>query len=126
MSAAEIEANNRAFEKAIETRNVEAIAALLAPDIMSLPPDCPIVAGREALKQLWESAILDYGMTKFQINTDKIDVVGDMASEVGRATMAMAPPGGKSETTEIKYLVVWKQLNGKWLLHGDIYNANPE
>jgi ketosteroid isomerase-like protein len=62
-------------------------------------------------------------MTKFQINTDNLDVVGDMASEVGRATMTMAPPGGKSETTEVKYLVVWKRLSGRWLLHRDIYNA---
>ena len=65
MSEADISANNRAFEKAVETGNVEAIAALLAPDIISLPPDGPIVAGREAVKQLWESAIRDYGMTSF-------------------------------------------------------------
>jgi uncharacterized protein (TIGR02246 family) len=123
MSAADIAANNRAFEKAVETGNVDAIAALLAPDIISLPPDGPIVAGREAVRQLWESAIREYGMTKFQINTDNLDVVGDMASEVGRATMTMAPPGGKSETTEVKYLVVWKRLSGRWLLHRDIYNA---
>ena len=72
MGAADIAANNRAFEKAVETRNVEAIAALLAPDIISLPPDGPIVAGREAVKQLWVSAIREYGMTKFQINTEKL------------------------------------------------------
>jgi uncharacterized protein (TIGR02246 family) len=122
MSAADIEANNRAFEKAVESGNVEAIAALLAPDIISLPPDGPIVAGREAVKQLWESAIRD-GMTKFLINTERLDVVGDMASEVGRATMTMAPPGAKSETAEIKYLVVWKRLDDRWLLHRDIHNA---
>src|ERR1700688_1603325 len=107
MSADNIARNNRAFEKAVETGNVEAIAALLSPDIISLPPDGPIVVGLEAVKQLWESVIRDYGMTKFQINTDILDVVGDMASEVGRATMTMAPAGGKSETAEIKYLVVW-------------------
>ena len=123
MSAADIATNNGAFEKAVETGSVEAIAALLAPDIISLPPDGPIVVGREAVKQLWESAIRDYGMTKFLIHTEKLDIVGDMASEVGRATMTMAPPGAKSETTEIKYLVVWKRLDGKWLLHRDIYNA---
>jgi uncharacterized protein (TIGR02246 family) len=122
MSAADIAANNRAFEKAVETGNVDAIAALLAPDIISLPPDGPIVAGREAVKQLWESAIRD-GMTKFLINTERLDVVGDMASEVGRATMTMAPPGAKSETAEIKYLVVWKRLDDRWLLHRDIHNA---
>ena len=32
-------------------------------------------------------------------------------------------PGGKSETARMKYLVVWKRLNGKWLLHRDIWNA---
>jgi uncharacterized protein (TIGR02246 family) len=123
MDAADIAANNRAFEKAVETGNVEAIAALLAPDIISLPPDSPAVAGREAVKQLWASAIREYGMTKFQIHTETLDVVGDMASEVGRATMTMAPPGGNGETTEIKYLVVWKRFGGRWLLHRDIYNA---
>jgi ketosteroid isomerase-like protein len=37
MSAAEIAANNRAFESAIATGNVDAIAALLAPDVIALP-----------------------------------------------------------------------------------------
>jgi uncharacterized protein (TIGR02246 family) len=126
MSAADIAANNRAFEHAVETGNVEAIAALLAPDVISLPPDSPIVVGNEAVKQLWASAINEYGMTSFRITTDKLDVVGDLASEVGRATMTMAPGGGVSETARVKFLVVWKRLNGKWLLHRDIYNALPE
>ncbi len=55
MSAAEIAANNRAFENAIGTGNVEAIAALLTPDVTALPPDGPPAAGREAVKQLWAS-----------------------------------------------------------------------
>ena len=41
MSAAEIAANNRAFEHAVETGNVEAIAALLAPDVISLAAGRP-------------------------------------------------------------------------------------
>jgi uncharacterized protein (TIGR02246 family) len=126
MGSADIAANNRAFERAVETGNLAAIAALLAPDVISLPPDSPIVSGREDVKQLWASAISEYGMKSFKITTEKLDVVGELASEVGRATMTMAPPGGTSETVTIKYLVVWKRLNGKWLLHRDIYNAIPE
>jgi ketosteroid isomerase-like protein len=57
MSAAEIAANNRVFEKAIATGNVAAIAVLLAPDVIALPPNGPIVTGREAVAQLWASAI---------------------------------------------------------------------
>jgi uncharacterized protein (TIGR02246 family) len=123
MSVAEIAANNRAFENAVATGNVDAIAALFAPDVMALPPDGPIVTGREAVRQLWASVINEHGMTSCQLTTDQLDVVGDVASEVGRATMTMAPPGGKSETATIKYLVVWKRLKGSWLLHRDIWNA---
>ena len=123
MSAAEIAANNRAFEHAVATGNIDAIAALLAPDVMALPPDGPIVAGKEEVKQLWASAIREHGMKSCRITSDKLDFAGDMASEVGHATMTMAPPGGKTETAKIKFVVVWKRLDGKWLLHRDIWNA---
>ncbi len=123
MSAAGIAANNRAFEDAVAAGNVDAIAALLAPDVVALPPDGPVVTGHEAVRQLWASAISEHGMTRCQLTTDWLDVVGDVASEIGHATMTMAPPGGKSETARFKYLVVWKRLNGKWLLHRDIWNA---
>ena len=122
MGAADIAANNRAFEKAVETGNVEA-----SPP-SSRPTSYPSRRTARLLRAARPSSSSGcprsgYGMTKFQINTEKLDVVGDIASEVGRATMTMAPPGGKSETTAIKYLVVWKRLNGMWLLHRDIYNA---
>jgi uncharacterized protein (TIGR02246 family) len=124
MSAADIAANNRAFENAVETGNVEAIAALLAPDVMALPPDGPMVSGREAVIELWASAIGQHGMRSCRITTDQLDIAGDMASEVGRATMTMTQPGGASETARVKYVVVWKRLDGKWLLHRDIWNAD--
>jgi len=123
MSTAEIAANNRAFERAVETGNLDAIAALLAPDVMALPPEGPIVAGKEAVKKLWESAIKEHGMRSFNISTDALDLAGDMASEVGYATMTTVPPGGKAETSKIKFVVVWKRRDGRWLLHRDIWNA---
>jgi uncharacterized protein (TIGR02246 family) len=124
MSAAEIAANNRAFEDAVATGDIDAIDALLAPDVMTLPPDGLIVAGKEEVKQLWASAIRERGMKSCRISSDKLDFAGDMAREVGHATMTMAPPGGNTETTaKIKFVVVWKRLDGKWLLHRDIWNA---
>lgn len=123
MSVAEIAANNRAFEHAVETGDIDAIAALLAPDVMALPPDGPIVTGKDSVKQLWASAIREHGMKSFRLSSENLDFAGDMASEVGHATMTMAPPSGKAETVKIKFVVVWKRLGGKWLLHRDIYNA---
>ena len=123
MSAAEIATNNRAFESAIATGNVDAIAALLAPDVIALPPDGPMVTGREAVRQFWASTIREHGVTSCQIITDHLDIVGDVASEVGHATMTTAPQNGTSETACIQYVVVWKRLNSRWLLHRDIWNA---
>jgi uncharacterized protein (TIGR02246 family) len=123
MSAAEIAANNRAFEHAVETANVDAIANLLAPDVIALPPDGPIVAGKEAVKQLWMSPIREHGMKSCRISSETLDVAGDMATEVGHATMTMAPPSGKAETARIKFVVVWKRLGGQWLMHRDIWNT---
>jgi uncharacterized protein (TIGR02246 family) len=123
MTDAAIAANNRAFENAVAAGNVDAIAALLAPDVVALPPGGPIVTGREAVTQLWASAISEHGMTDCRLTTQTLDIVGDVASEFGTATMTMAPPGGNRETATMKYLVVWKRLDGKWLLHRDIWNA---
>ena len=96
----------------------------LRPTLIALPPDGPIVTGREAVKQLWAAAIREHGMTSCALTTDMLDFAGDVATEVGHATMTLAPPGGKSETARIKYLVVWKRINGTWLLHRDIWNAH--
>ena len=43
MSATEVAAKTRAFERAVETGNPEAIAALLARDVMIRPPAGPVV-----------------------------------------------------------------------------------
>ncbi len=45
MSATEVAAKTRAFERAVETGNPEAIAVLLARDVMTRPPAGPVVAG---------------------------------------------------------------------------------
>jgi uncharacterized protein (TIGR02246 family) len=123
MSAAAIAANNRTFERAIAMGNVEAIAALLAPDVIALPPEGPMVTGREAVKQFWASTIREHGVTSCQLVTDHIDTVGDLASEVGHAIMTMATQDGESGTARIKYVVVWKRVGGAWVLHRDIWNA---
>jgi uncharacterized protein (TIGR02246 family) len=123
MSAAEIAANNRAFEHAVETANVDAIADLLAPDVLALPPDGAVVAGKEAVTELWKAAITEHGMKSCRISSETLDVTGDIASEVGHATMTMTLASGESETARIKFVVVWKRLGGRWLLHRDIWNA---
>jgi uncharacterized protein (TIGR02246 family) len=124
MSASDIAANNRAFERAVGAGDVDAIAALLAPDVMALPPDSAMATGKAAVSQLWGSVIREHGLRDCRITTDTLDVVGDVAIEVGRATVTLGAAGGPPATERIKFVVVWKRLDGKWLLHRDIWNAD--
>ena len=123
MSAAGRAANNRGFEYAIEGADIDAIANLLAPDVIAVPPDGAIVAGKEAVTALWKAAISEHGMKSCRISSETLDVTGDTASEVGHATMTMVPASGAAETARMKFVVVWKRLGGRWLLHRDIWNA---
>ena len=49
---------------------------------------------------------------------------GDMASEIGKYTLTIQPPGGETVTDRGKYLVVWKQEEGAWKIDIDIWNSS--
>lgn len=125
MSAAAIAINNRALEAAMAKGDDAAMGAMFASDVAAFPPDGPIVNGREAVTQLWASAMKDHGVRGCQLNTLSLEVSGNIAVEVGEGTLTIASSDGKTNQSKIKYLCVWKQTNGKWLLHRDIWNSMP-
>jgi ketosteroid isomerase-like protein len=45
---------------------------------------------------------------------------GDTAVEIGRYTLS----GGGQVMDRGKYLVIWKQKDGQWQLHRDIWNTH--
>ena len=55
MSRSEITAVNRQFEDAARKGDLDRLASLYTPDAIALPPDGPVVKGRENIKQMWGS-----------------------------------------------------------------------
>jgi ketosteroid isomerase-like protein len=47
----------------------------------------------------------------------EVEYIADTAIEIGRATLTT-----KSAVVEVKYVVVWKQEDGTWKWHVDIWN----
>ncbi len=118
----QITAANRAFEEAVRKGDVEGIASAYTPEAIAMPPDAPMAKGRENIKQLWGSAIRD-GLKTIRLETLDLEVVGDTAYEVGRATLSLEPKSATPTTAVVKYVVVWKKVKGQWRLHRDIWNA---
>ena len=118
MSRTDIVAANRAFEEAARKRDTEMLAAFYTPDAIVMPPDAPFVKGRESIKQLWGSAIQQMGLKEVRLNTLDLEIVGDTAYEVGEAVLTLESGGAT-----VKYVMVWKKVDGQWRLHRDIWNT---
>src|SRR5919108_751303 len=112
MSLIEIGKVNRMFEDAVRAQAPERIAALYTGTAIAMPPDGPVVRGQEGIRELWAAAIKDMGLKDVTLKTVDLDVNGDVACEVGQATLDLVPPGGQRTTANVKYVVVWQRVGG--------------
>ena len=89
-----------------------------------LPPGMEMRKGRAAIEKTI-AAIGGSGVRNFALTAiDVSQVSPDTAREIGRFRLETPAPKKKWVTVNGKYVVVWKQVAGKWLLDVDIWNLN--
>jgi uncharacterized protein (TIGR02246 family) len=118
VSRADIDAVNRVFEEAARKGDLDRLASLYTSDAIALPPDGPLVRGRDAIKQMWGTIASQIGLKDVALRTLDLEVTGDVAHEVGEATLQTG-----QGTVVVKFVVVWKRVGGHWRLHRDIWNT---
>ena len=115
-----IDATNRRFEAAFNAGDpARAAREVYTENASILPPDLPMVQGRENIAQFWVGAAAQLGATGVRLSTVALEVHGDVAHEIGRATLTLA--GGQQ--MDAKYCVFWTLSGGEWRWHADIWNA---
>ena len=123
MVRTDIEAVNKEIGKAFIRGDAAAIAGCYTDDAVVLPPNSQMIKGRKAIEEFWKGAMA-MGVQSIQLNTIDVQSGTDLAYEIGNATMAMQPQGGKASTETVKYVVVWKrQPDSSWKLAADIWNS---
>ena len=115
----QIEAGNREFMAAFAKRDAAAVAALYTDGGQLLPPNSEVVRGHEAIREFWQGA-MTLGLTGATLETVEVDASGETAVEVGRYRLT----AGDAEADHGKYIVVWKNVDGRWKLHRDIWNTS--
>ena len=123
MSESDIRLVNEAFERAALDGDADAMAAVYTNDAIVLPPDGPVVEGKENIKALWGSVLSGMGLKTVKLDSVNLEIAGDTACEVGLATLGLEPPGDEPTTVQVKFVVYWKRDNGDWRWHRDIWNA---
>lgn len=99
--------------------DVPGLALSYSADARILPPDEPVIAGAEAIEAFWQA----YGPGQVRLEVDDVDSerVGDLWFREG-SYKAEFPDEGEPRVG--KFIELWKQENGNWLMYRQMWNRN--
>jgi ketosteroid isomerase-like protein len=118
----EIDATNAGFMQAMQRGDVAAaVGETYTRSARIFPPDAPAMQGHDAIVQFWTAAGQQLGITGVELATVELQHLGDAACEIGRATLTL----GGGQQAVAKYIVVWRQEDGRWRWDLDMWNMDP-
>jgi uncharacterized protein (TIGR02246 family) len=120
-TAALIQKLDDAWSAAFDKGDAAALAAMYTPDAYVLPAGHDMVRGRAAIEAFWKGAAQQLGDAKLVV-VNVVPLGPRAAREIG--TFSFATKSQPPQPMVGKYVVVWRQIGGRWLLATDIWNNN--
>jgi uncharacterized protein (TIGR02246 family) len=109
---------------ACNTRQLDELIELYAPDALVLRSNLPPIRGAAAVREFFH-ALLEAGLGEVAVDPMRVDVMGDMAHEVGRYSALVPGATGKRREERGKYLWVFaKQTSGDWKLISECWSSD--
>jgi ketosteroid isomerase-like protein len=105
-------------------RNFAALDQIYTRDARILPPGAPMVSGRQEIKGFWFDMIRSFNAKSAVLESVDVMAAGDGVLEIGKATLTVELAGQPETQFDVKYVVYWKQEDGAWKWHVDIWNLN--
>ena len=117
----DIDGTNRRFEELFNRGDAAGAAReVYTRDARILPPGAAMVQGRESIAEFWAGAVQQMGIRRVELSTVDFQPLGEQAVEIGRARLTV----GSGDEATAKYVVVWKQEDGRWRWDVDIWNMD--
>jgi ketosteroid isomerase-like protein len=104
--------------------DIDSLVSIFSEEGWQMPPNNPPLVGRKAIHDFWSQAVQS-GQWEFNLQTQTVDVSGQMAVERGKYVLKFtsgnnAPHGMKSFEDRGNYLVHWaKEADGVWRILAD-------
>ncbi|XMO86990.1 DUF4440 domain-containing protein [Algibacter sp. AS12] len=115
---------NRDFAAALIAKDATAAANAYGKTASLLPPNEPIVTGRENIKNYWQGAI-DAGLIDAKVKTIDANSDGNLGYEIGTFTLKFQTEDGTIITDIGKYTEILKRDDtGRWVSIYGMWSAN--
>jgi uncharacterized protein (TIGR02246 family) len=114
-----LKAMENVWQSAYDAKDPAGLAAIYAEDGALLPPNSDTISGRAAIEAYW--AEFQASGIGAEITDTEVYAQGDLGYTVG--TLAATDAGGAT-LDEGKYVVIWRNVDGKWQIHRDIWNSS--
>jgi ketosteroid isomerase-like protein len=109
---------------ACNTKQLDDLVDLYAPDALVLRSNFPPVRGTAAIREFFFAA-LDAGLGEVEMEALRVEIWGDVAYEAGRCQMLVPYAVGKRREERGKYLVIFaRQKNGEWKAIADCWSSD--
>ncbi len=118
-----IEEGNIIFGEAFRRGDAAAVAELYTADALLLPPNSEKIYGKNRINEFWAGAI-KMGATDVTLTSVHVFLMGHYTCEIGQYNLTIEPQNVPTIEDKGKYLVIWKEQDGNWKLHIDIWNTN--
>jgi ketosteroid isomerase-like protein len=109
---------------ACNTRQLDELIELYAADALVLRSNLPPIRGAMAVREFFFSS-LEAGLGEVAVEPMRVEVIGDLAHEVGRYSALVPGTVGKRREERGKYLWVFaKQSSGDWKLVSECWSSD--
>ena len=107
------------WQSAFDAKDPAGVAAIYAEDGALLPPNSEMASGRAAIEAYW--AEFQASGIGAEITDTEVYAHSDLGYTVGTF---IATDAGGATIDEGKYVVIWRNVDGKWQMHRDIWNSS--
>lgn len=116
--------NIKQFSQAVMDSNYEGIGKAYTTDAKIFPNNRKIIEGRDAIIKYW-TPTNGSKITFHKISPEEIKIIGNEAYDYGYYQGVTKNAKGELSSWKGKYVIIWKKINGKWLIYLDIWNRVP-
>jgi uncharacterized protein (TIGR02246 family) len=109
--------------EAFNAKDAAKAAALYTPEAVVMPPNKTLSRGRSFVEQYYVSRFGE-GASELALQANEIKGSGTLAVAMGDYRLTLAPPQGPRRRDRGKFVWIFRELNGTWMIDGIIFSSD--